>query len=192
MGIFKYDLERYFSLYPSNKIQRLFFFFKSQGLQGIMTYRFGHWLLKQKKIVRIFLKPLYLYLYHRVRVRWGIEIHPEAVIGKGFMIFHYGGIFIGGDAVIGDNFTIGHDVTIGVAGKGARYGMPIIGNNVTVAAGASLHGKIRIGNNVKIGANTVVNKDIPDYALVQLPPMQIVTFPNYYGDKTTDKSEKEE
>ena len=192
MGSFKYDLERYFSLQPTTKLERLAIFLQSQSLKAIMAYRFGHWLLSRPRIVRIFLKPFYICLNHRVKVKWGIEIYPQAVIGKGFMIFHYGGIFIGSETVIGDNFTIGHDVTIGVAGKGARYGMPVIGNNVTVAAGASLHGKIRIGNNVKIGANAVVSKDIPDYALVQLPPMQIVTFPSYYGSKEPGESEKSE
>lgn len=192
MGLFKHDLDRYYSLQPASGFRKIIIFLQSQSLKAIMTYRFGHWLLAQPRIIRILLKPFYICLNHRVKVKWGIEIFPQAVIGKGFMIFHYGGIFIGSDTIIGEKFTIGHDVTIGIAGKGARYGMPVIGDNVTVAAGASLHGKIKIGNNVKIGANTVVSRDIPDYALVQLPPMQIVTFPSYYGTKDPNPPEKSE
>ena len=57
-------------------------------------------------------------------------------------------------------------MTIGVAGKGEKRGCPIIGDNVYIAPGAKLFGKIKIGNNVKIGANAVVYKDIPDGATV--------------------------
>jgi serine O-acetyltransferase len=179
--MWKDDLIRYYDINPAKKFRKIILCLQDQGLQGVLAYRFGHWLIKQKKITRIIYKLLYLFLSHRVKSKWGIEIDPQATIGKGFMIFHYGGIFIGGEAIIGDNFTIGHNVTIGVSGKGRLRGVPIIGNNVTVSPGATVHGKITIGNNVKIGANAVVNKNIPDFALVQVPPMQVVTFTSYYG-----------
>lgn len=176
------DLKRYYEIIPTSNFRKILICALDQGLRGVIIFRFGHWLTNQKKIIRIFLKPFYLFLNWILKSQWGIEIDPLATIGKGFMIFHYGGIFIGGEAIIGDNFSIGHNVTIGVAGKGLLRGVPIIGDNVIVSPGATIHGKIKIGNNVKIGANAVVNKNIPDFALVQVPPMQVVTFPSYYGN----------
>jgi serine O-acetyltransferase len=61
-------------------------------------------------------------------------------------------------------------VTIGAAGEGARFGAPVIGDDVYIAPGARIYGRIRIGNNVKIGPNTVVGEDIPDNAVVALDP----------------------
>jgi serine O-acetyltransferase len=185
----KEDLARNFALFPGGTITKFVFLVQSPGIQGVLTYRFGQWMDRRPKIARLFLKPVYAYLRHRVRVKWGMEIDPGAQIGKGFLIHHYGGIFIGGEVIAGENLSIGHNVTIGVAGKGARRGMPVIGKNVAVAAGATLHGKIKIGDNVKIGANAVVNKDVPDNALVQVPQMQVVTFPSFYGGKTPPPAE---
>ena len=61
-------------------------------------------------------------------------------------------------------------VTIGIAGQGQKMGVPIIGDNVYIAPDAKLFGKIRIGNNLKIGANAVIYKDIPDNSIVALDP----------------------
>lgn len=86
------------------------------------------------------------------------------------MIFHYNCIVINGNAKIGKNFTIRHGVTVyDVNGK-----TPIIGDNVTVGAGAKIIGGIKIGNNVVIGANAVVNKDVPDNCVVVGVPARIV------------------
>ena len=79
---------------------------------------------------------------------------------------HYGGIFVSAEAKIGKNVNISQGVTIGVAGHGAKRGSPTIGDNVYIAPGAKIFGKIKIGNDVKIGANAVVYKDIPEGATV--------------------------
>ncbi len=100
--------------------------------------------------------------------KWGISLSRSTEIGEGFYIGHYGGIFIAGDVKIGKNVNISQDVTIGLSGKGNKKGCPVIGDNVYIAPGAKLFGKIYIGNNVKIGANAVVYKDVPDDSIVVL------------------------
>jgi serine O-acetyltransferase len=101
---------------------------------------------------------------------WGIEVGRGATIGPGFIIGHFGGIILAGTTVIGKNFNLSHCTTIGLAGDGENLGAPHIGDDVYVAAGARVFGKITIGNNVKIGANAVVYKDIPDNAVVACAP----------------------
>jgi serine O-acetyltransferase len=124
-----------------------------------------------------------------MRSKWGIEIHGGAKIGGGFVIVHHGGIFISSRSVIGEDFKIAHDVTIGTDGTGENYGAPTIGDNVGVNAGAKVNGKINIGHNVRIGPNAVVNRSVPDNALVHTRSMQIVVFPNLYGKRSQNQSE---
>ena len=124
----------------------------------------------RNKQLRLFLEPLYIILYCRVRSKWGIEIPRGTVTGKGFYIGHFGGITISGDAKIGENVYISQQVTIGVSGQGDKRGVPTIGDNVYIAPGAKIFGKISIGNNVKIGANAVVYKSVPDDSVLVLDP----------------------
>ncbi|MGG0413123.1 serine O-acetyltransferase [Peribacillus simplex] len=98
----------------------------------------------------------------RYRYKYGIDLPPEASIGKGFYIGHFGGIFINGNAVLGDGCNISQDVTIGYHNGGS----PKIGSGVYFAPGSKVFGPITIGNNVAIGANSVVNKTVPDNAIV--------------------------
>lgn len=77
--------------------------------------------------------------------------------------------------------NISQQVTIGVSGQGEKRGCPVIGDNVYLASGAKLFGKIKIGNNVKIGANAVIYKDIPDNAIVVLDPgFKIISYKGNY------------
>jgi serine O-acetyltransferase len=127
--------------------------------------------------IRIFFEPLHLILLRRIRSKWGIEISRSAEIGAGFYIGHYGGITISGFSKIGRNVNISQLVTIGVSGEGENRGAPTIGDNVYIAPGAKIFGKIHVGNNVKIGANAVVHEDIQDNAVVALDPgFRIVSF----------------
>ncbi len=106
--------------------------------------------------------------------KWGISLRRKSEIGEGLYIGHYGGIHIAEKAKIGRNINISQDVTIGVSGQGSNRGWPIIGDNVYIAPGAKIFGKIKIGNNVKIGANAVVYKDIPDNAIVVSDSLKII------------------
>jgi serine O-acetyltransferase len=101
----------------------------------------------------------------------------RARIGPGLYIGHFGGITVSPETVMGKDCSISPGVTIGLSGKGDRLGVPVIGDDVYVAPGAKLIGKIRIGSSVKIGANAVVYRDIPDNAVVALDPgFRIVSF----------------
>ena len=102
------------------------------------------------------------------RILTGIEIHPAAKIGKNFFMDHGLGIVIGETAEIGDNVTIYQDVTLGgimpsIESDSQRNQKrhPTIGNNVIVGSGAQILGAIKIGDNARIGANSVVSKDVP-------------------------------
>jgi serine O-acetyltransferase len=176
----KDDLSLTYRLMKGSRRTKFMKMCKAPGVRAVIVFRFGSWLLTKPLYVRFFLKPFQVILQRRMMSKWGIEIHPTAKIGKGFRISHYGGIFIG-EVVIGEDFLVSHDVTIGLAGTGERRGAPTIGDNVYVAPGAKIAGKIRIGNNAKIGTNAFVNRDVPDYALVQVRAPQIVVFPAYAG-----------
>ena len=102
------------------------------------------------------------------------KIPPQAKIGKGSKL-GYGGIsvVVHHDSVIGENCSIGQLVTIG--GGNSKYpGVPTIGNNVRISCGSIVFGGITIGNNVVIGAHTVVNFPVPDNAVVVGNPGRIV------------------
>ncbi len=170
----KQDIQRYYSLTKGSKFQRILACYRAQGVHAIITYRFGQWLLKQNILIKIILTPLYLLQNHRMKSKWGISLRRTTEIGEGFYVGHYGGIFIAGNAKIGRNFSISQDVSIGVSGQGDKRGCPVIGDNVYIAAGAKLFGKIRIGNNVRIGANAVVHKDVPDDSIVVMDCMKIL------------------
>jgi len=128
----------------------------SQGFQAIVVYRFFRWLI----IKKIPAQPLRFICERFIEITTGISIPSECKIGKGFRIHHFGGIMFHPSVEIGDNCIIYHDVTIG--DKGGYGGAARIGNNVMIGAGAKIIGEITIGNDCRIGANSVVNRNIPD------------------------------
>jgi serine O-acetyltransferase len=102
-----------------------------------------------------------------------IALPASTEIGPGLYLSHVGGIHISPYAVIGSNCDIAHHVTIGVSGLG-RPGAPQLGNNIYVGTGATLIGKIKIGDGAKIGANTLVLADVPPGATVIGVPGRVV------------------
>ena len=101
-----------------------------------------------------------------VRFVTGIEIHPGAVIGRRFVIDHGMGVVIGETAVIGDDVLVYHGVTLGGKYNARIKRHPTIGNNVMIGAESIVLGDIIIGDNVQIGAGSVVTKDIPADSIV--------------------------
>lgn len=141
--------------------------FLYQGLHALIFYRIAHILLKMRLLFSARL------LSQLGRFFTGIEIHPGAVIGKGFFIDHGMGVVIGETSIIGDNVLLYQGVTLGGTGieKGKRH--PTIGNNVVIGAGAKILGNITIGDNSYIGANAVVIKDVPANSTVVGVPGRI-------------------
>ena len=131
-----------------------------QGFHILIFHRLAHFLYRHKLL---FLARLVSQIG---RFFTGIEIHPGAKIGKRLFIDHGMGIVIGETATIGNDCTIYHNATLGGTGKDKNKRHPDIGNNVMVGAGAKVLGPIRIGNDVKIGANSIVLTDIPDNVTV--------------------------
>lgn len=104
----------------------------------------------------------------------GIEIHPGAQIGKRLVIDHGNGVVIGETAEVGDDVLIFHQVTLGGTGKDSGKRHPTIGNGVLISAGTKILGPITVGNYAKLGANTVVLKDVPEFATVVGIPGKVV------------------
>jgi serine O-acetyltransferase len=150
---------------------------RAPGVHAVLVLRFGQWSRRRPKVLRILLDPLYVILDFFVQALWGIEIPRNAKVGPGLYIGHYGGITVSSVAVIGRNCNLSQNITIGVSGAGSKRGAPTIGDNVYIAPGARLFGKINIGNNVKIGANAVIHKDLPDNAIAVLDPgFKIISY----------------
>ncbi len=104
----------------------------------------------------------------------GIEIHPGAKIGKGLFIDHGMGVVIGETCEIGDNVLIYQGVTLGGTGKDTGKRHPTIGNNVMIGSGTKILGPFKVGDNTKIGAGSVVLKEVPANCTVVGVPARIV------------------
>lgn len=138
------------------------------GLHALLFYRFSHWLWKR----RIPFIPRAL--SQLARFLTGIEIHPGADIGAGLFIDHGMGVVIGETTEIGEHVTLFQGVTLGGTGKQRGKRHPTLGSHVVVGAGAKVLGPIRVGDYVKIGANSVVLQDVPDHSTVVGIPGRIV------------------
>ena len=164
------DIRRTYDYLDGNRAMKVLHCARSPGVHTVAVYRLGQWLSGQPVVLRLFLEPAFLLLQLLIHICWGIELPRAARIGPGLYIGHFGGITISRDARIGSNCNLSQNVTIGVAGTGVKRGAPTIGDNVYIAPGARIFGRIRVGNNVQIGANAVVHADIPDNADVVLDP----------------------
>lgn len=140
----KYDILRTYNAASGSKLGKIIGCCRSPGLHAVAIFRFGHWLKHAHLGWRVLLSPIYLLLFRRMRIKWGIEIPRSAEIGAGLLIGHFGGIVVASEARIGSNVEISHQVTIGISGQGDRRGFPTVGNNVYIAPGAKIFGKIQM------------------------------------------------
>ena len=167
------------------------------GLHAVLFHRFSH------KLYNIGLRTLARVISQFARFLTGIEIHPGAKIGKGFFIDHGMGVVIGETTEIGNNVTMYQGVTLGGTGKEKGKRHPTIGNEVTIGTGAKILGSIEIGDNVKIGASSVVLDNVPANSTVVGVPGRVVikdgkkvdneldhnNLPDPMGDKMDDMEE---
>jgi serine O-acetyltransferase len=144
------------------------------GTLAVLTYRYGHWARQVRvPVVRELLLLPYVLAKTLVVLGFGIYIPSQMKVGRGFCIHNFSGIFLP-RTTIGDNFIVFQNVTLGhLRGQSGRP--PRIGNNVFIAAGAKLMGDIRIGDNVSVGANSLVVTDVPDNCTVVGVPARIVS-----------------
>ena len=146
-------------------IEPLLFF---KGYQAIQTHRFAHALLKAGR------RDFALYLQSRASQVFQVDINPAVRIGKGIMLDHGTAVVIGETAVIGDNVSILQGVTLGGTGKQDQDRHPKIGNGVLIGAGAKILGNIHIGDCSRIGAGSVVLKEVPPRVTVAGVPAKVV------------------
>jgi len=175
------DLKAVFDRDPA-AISMLEVVFTYAGFHALVAYRIAHW-LKTHGVP--FVPRLISQL---ARLLTGIEIHPAAKIGTGFFIDHGMGVVVGETAEIGDYVTLFQGVTLGGTGKERGKRHPTLGNHVVVGAGAKILGGIRIGDNVKIGANSVVLKNVPpNSTVIGVPARVIKTEGERLPDATMDQ-----
>ena len=155
----KTDLEYIVETDPAAR-NKLEVFLLYPCIHAIIAYRISHFLYNHK---RFFCARL---ISQIARFFTGIEIHPGAKIGKGLFIDHGMGVVIGETTEIGDNVTIYHGVTLGGTGKEKGKRHPTVENNVIIGAGAKVLGPIILKEGSRVGANTVVLKDVPVDATV--------------------------
>jgi len=126
-----------------------------KGFHAIQTHRVAHHLYKQGR------QSLAGLLQSRSSEMFHVDIHPAARVGKGIMMDHATGVVMGESTVVGDNVSMLHHVTLGGSGKSGVDRHPKIGSGVLIGAGAVVLGNVRVGNCSKIGAGSVVIKEVP-------------------------------
>lgn len=131
------------------------------GVHALWAHRVAHRLWRRGRLFRL---PARI-VAHLARWLTGIEIHPQAVIGRRFFIDHGMGVVIGQTAEVGDDVLMFHGSTLGGTSMSRGKRHPTIGDGVMIGAGAKVLGPVTVGAGAKIGANAVVIKDVPAHAV---------------------------
>lgn len=143
-----------------------------KGLFFITCYRIAHFFIRNK-VIYILGSPVWL--TYRFIFRWllGIDVPEKVVIGQNCKVYHGIGLIIHPKTIIGDNVTLHQNTTIGIS-SGSKP--PTIGNNVLIGANSVIIGNIHIGDNSIIGAGSVVIKDVPQNAIVAGNPAKVIKY----------------
>ncbi len=139
-----------------------------KGYQAIQTHRFAHAMLKSGR------RDFALYLQSRSSQVFQVDVNPAVPMGRGVMLDHGTGLVIGETAVVGDNVSILQNVTLGGTGKADQDRHPKIGNGVLIGAGAKVLGNIKVGDCSRIGAGSVVLKEVPPLTTVAGVPAKVI------------------
>lgn len=157
-----------------------------QGFWALSVHRFGNWRMSiPSKAMRIPFSILYKLLYRVVEWTCGISLPYTVKVGRRVRIWHHGGMILHA-AEIGDEVQIRQNTTFGVARTDHNFELPVIGEGVDIGVGACLLGDIRIGNHAVIGANAVVLKDVPNYAVAVGVPAKVVKYLDSSSPDTTE------
>lgn len=145
-----------------------------------LGFRFTYYMRKcsyyrYHKLLRYIAFPVYKTLKDKAGIKLGAEISDLTEVGKGLHIAHFGQIIIHSDAVLGENVSLSQGVTVGQTLKDGKSFVPVVGNCVYLAPGAKVIGGIKIGNNVAVGANAVVTRDLPDNATAAGVPAKVLS-----------------
>lgn len=146
-------------------VEPLLFF---KGYQAIQTHRFAHAMFRAGR------RDFALYLQSRSSQVFQVDINPAVPMGRGIMLDHGTGLVIGETAVVGDNVSLLQNVTLGGTGKSDQDRHPKIGNGVLIGAGAKVLGNIIVGDCSRIGAGSVVLKEVPPRTTVAGVPAKVI------------------
>ncbi|MDR3765235.1 MAG: serine O-acetyltransferase [Acidobacteriota bacterium] len=138
------------------------------GLHAVWTHHLAHWLWRHK------FRLLARSLSQLSRFWTGVEIHPGAQLGRRLFIDHGMGVVIGETAIVGDDVTLYHGVTLGGTSLEKKKRHPTLGNGVVIGNTSSVLGDIVIGDNSRVGAGSVVLRDVPPNCTVVGVPAHIV------------------
>jgi len=164
------DLRAYFDRDPAcDHYHMPLMYFK--GFHALQAHRIAHWLWSQDR------HALALFIQNRVSEVYGVDIHPGAQIGGGIMIDHATGLVIGETAVVGDNVSMLHSVTLGGTGHETGDRHPKIGCGVLISAGAKILGNIHVGEGAKVGAGSLVLREVKPHTTVAGVPATVVGRP---------------
>jgi serine O-acetyltransferase len=143
-------------------------FLNHKGFRALQAHRISHrlWCAGRRALAR--------WLQSRVSQVWAVDIHPAARIGAGLFIDHATGVVIGETCVIGEGVSMLQDVTLGGTGKESGDRHPKVGAGVLLCAGAKVLGNVRIGVGARIGAGSVVLRDVPDHATAVGVPARVI------------------
>jgi serine O-acetyltransferase len=139
-----------------------------KGFHALQAYRVAHWLWQQGR------QALAAHLQNRISEAFGVDVHPAARIGSGVLIDHGTSVVIGETAVVEDYVSLLHEVTLGATGKEMGDRHPKVRRGVLIGAGAKLLGNIEIGLGAKVGAGSVVLRDVPPHTTVAGIPARVV------------------
>lgn len=139
-----------------------------KGYQAIQTHRFAHALFLAGR------RDFALYLQSRASQVFQVDINPAVPMGQGIMLDHGTGLVIGETAVVGDNVSLLQGITLGGTGKADEDRHPKIGNGVLIGAGAKVLGNIKVGDCSRIGAGSVVLKEVPPRTTVAGVPARVI------------------
>ena len=139
-----------------------------KGFHALQGYRVAHWLWEQGR------NTLAAHFQNRISEAFGVDVHPAARIGSGILIDHGTSVVIGETAVVEDHVSLLHEVTLGGTGKETGDRHPKVRRGVLIGAGAKILGNIEVGRGAKVGAGSVVLKDVPPHTTVAGIPARVV------------------
>lgn len=146
-----------------------------ESIKVSLWLRLGSYFKSKKSFLYKFLYYFTKVYYKHIEHKTGIQVPIGTQIGEGLKFFHHGCIIIAQSTKIGKNVSIHQGVTIGRVFAGPHAGVPTIGDNVVIFAGAKVLGSINVGDGAVIGANAVVVKDVPENAVVAGIPAKVIS-----------------
>ena len=142
----------------------------------VLSYRVGHAIAGMPLPWRRALRLLHGPIHGVLQIAGGIELPVNAKVGGGLHLRHTNGVVVHPEAEVGMDCNLSQGVTIGIGGRGERRGVPRVGDRVYFGPGAKVFGPIVVGDDVAIGANSVVNRDVPPRAVAVGVPFRVVSL----------------